>query len=159
MRSINKVILVGNLTRDPEMRKTATEQYVTTLGLATNREWVTKDARREQSAEFHELVCWGRLAEIASTKLKKGKLIYVEGYLKTRSWDDQSGTKKFRTEIVIEDLIILEKRPKEMVLSPDEAGDINQETQSQTRSQSHDPFSGTAESHQPTISIEDPFTI
>ncbi|MBI5413021.1 single-stranded DNA-binding protein [Candidatus Peregrinibacteria bacterium] len=107
---MNKVILIGNLTRDPEMRKTLNSQSVTTFGLATNREWMTKDGRKQQSAEFHELVCWARLAEFSHQNLKKGKLIYVEGHLKTRSWDDVSGVKKFRTEIVVEDLIMLDKR-------------------------------------------------
>ena len=113
MRSVNKVILIGNLTRDPEMKKTLQNQVITTFGLATNREWVTKDGRKQQSAEFHDLVCWGRLAEFAAQYLKKGKLIHVEGHLKTRSWDDAQGVKKFRTEIVVEDLIMLDRRPKE----------------------------------------------
>lgn len=149
MRNVNKVILLGNLTRDPEMRRTLNEQYVTTFGMATNREWVTKDMRKQQDAQFHELVCWGRLAEIASTHLKKGHLIYVEGYLKTRSWDDASGVKKFRTEVVVEDLIMLEKRPKSDVLSS--SGAIPNEAPSEE-------FSIAGES-QPSITIEDPFTI
>ena len=110
MRCVNKVILIGNLTRDPDMRKTPNEQLVTGFGIATNREWVTKDGRKQQSSEFNEIVCWGRLAEIANQLLKKGRLVYIEGYLKTRSWDDAAGVKKFRTEIVAEDLILLEKR-------------------------------------------------
>lgn len=112
MRSINKVILIGNLTRNPEMRRTPGEQYVTTFGLATNRDWMTKDGRRQQSSEFHDIVCWGRLAEIANQYLKKGKLIHIEGYLKTRSWDDASGVKRFRTEVVAQDLIMLDRRPQ-----------------------------------------------
>lgn len=113
MRSINKVILVGNLTRDPEMRQTPNGQNVTTFGIATNREWITKDNERKSSAEFHECVAWARLAEICSQYLKKGHLVYIEGYLKTRSWDSPEGVKKFKTEIVIKDMIRLEKRPKE----------------------------------------------
>lgn len=151
MRSVNKVLLIGNLTRDPEMKKTVNEQYVTTLGLATNREWITKDGRKQQSAEFHELVCWGRLAEIAGAHLKKGRLIYIEGYLKTRSWDDASGIKKFRTEIVIEDLIMLERRPKDEFApqSSDAAPPIDGAA----------PTGEKAEESQPSISVEDPFTI
>ncbi len=110
MRSINKVILIGNLTRDPEMRKTPNDQSVTTFGLATNREWVTKNSDRKNSAEFHECVAWARLAEICETLLKKGSLVYVEGYLKTRSWETPEGTKKFKTEVVVKDMILLEKR-------------------------------------------------
>lgn len=110
MRSINKVILIGNLTRDPEMRQTPNGQNVTTFGVATNREWVTKGSERKSSAEFHECVAWAHLAEICSQYLKKSALIYIEGYLKTRSWDTPEGVKKFKTEIVVQDMIMLEKR-------------------------------------------------
>ena len=113
MRSINKVILVGNLTRDPEMKETTGGQPITTFGLATNRAWVTRSGEKQQSAEFHELVAWGKLAEICHQFLKKGKLIYIEGYLKTRSWDNEDGTKKFRTEVVVNDMVMLEKRMEE----------------------------------------------
>jgi single-strand DNA-binding protein len=113
MRSINKVILVGNLTRDAEVKQTSGGQQVATFGIATNRDWVTKDSQRHSSSEFHELVAWGKLAEICGQYLKKGKLVYVEGYLKTRSWDLPDGTKKFRTEIVVNDMIMLDKRSKD----------------------------------------------
>lgn len=112
MRCVNKVILIGNLTRDPELRQTTNGQSVVTFGLATNREWMTKDNRKQQSTEFHELVAWAKLGEICNQYLKKGKLVYVEGYLKTRSKLLPDGTKKFRTEIVVQDMIMLEKRPK-----------------------------------------------
>ncbi len=110
MRSINKVIIIGNLTRDPELRQTPNGQNVVTFGLATNREWVTRDGRKQTSAEFHDLVAWAKLAEICHQYLRKGKLVYVEGYLKTRSWDTPEGTRKFRTEIVVQDMIMLDKR-------------------------------------------------
>ena len=109
MRCINKVILVGNLTRDPEMRTTESGQNVVTFGIATNREWVTKDGQKKSSAEFHEVVAWGRLAEICEKYLTKGQLVYTEGYLKTRSWETPEGGKKFKTEIVIKDMIRLQK--------------------------------------------------
>jgi single-strand DNA-binding protein len=110
MRSINKVILIGNLTRDAELKQTTGGQPICTFGLATNRVWVTKDGGKNTSSEFHECVTWGKLAEICSQYLKKGKLIYVEGYLKTRSWDTPEGVKKFRTEVVVNDMIMLGKR-------------------------------------------------
>lgn len=110
MRSINKVILIGNLTRDPEIRQTPNGQAVTTFGIATNRDWVTRDGQRHTSSEYHELVAWSKLAEISGQYLKKGKLVYVEGYLKTRSWDTPEGVKKFKTEIVVQDMIMLDKR-------------------------------------------------
>ena len=112
MRSINKVIIIGNLTRTPELRQTPNGQSVTTFGVATNREWMTKGGQKNTSAEFHECVAWAHLAEICGKYLKKGDLIYIEGYLKTRSWDGPDGTKKFKTEIVVKDMIRLEKRPK-----------------------------------------------
>lgn len=112
MRSVNKVILIGNLTRDPEMRQTSNGQMVTTFCIATNREWVTKENEKHGLAEYHDIVAWARLAEICNKYLKKGKLVYVEGYLKTRSWDTPEGVKKFRTEVVAQDMIMLEKRPR-----------------------------------------------
>lgn len=119
MRSINKVILIGNLTRDPEMRQTPNGQSVTTFGMATNREWTTKNGDKNNSAEFHECVAWAHLAEICQKYLHKGHLVYVEGYLKTRSWDSPEGIKKFKTEIVVKDMIRLEKRPKDAANEPD----------------------------------------
>ncbi len=110
MRSVNKVIIIGNLTRDPEMRQTPNGQNVTTFGVATNREWTTQSTEKKSSAEFHECVAWAKLAEICNQYLKKGNLVYVEGYLKTRSWDSPEGVKKFKTEIVVQDMIMLEKR-------------------------------------------------
>ncbi len=114
MRSINKVILIGNLTRDPELRQTNNGQNVTTFGIATNREWMTKEGDKKNSAEFHECVAWAKLAEICDQYLVKGNLVYVEGYLKTRSWDSPEGIKKFKTEIVVKDMIRLEKRAKDL---------------------------------------------
>lgn len=110
MRSINKVILIGNLTRDPELRQTPNGQSVCTFGIATNRQWITKDGQRNNLAEFHEVVAWARLAEICHQFLKKGKLVYLEGYLKTRSWDTPEGVRKFKTEIIIQDMVMLDKR-------------------------------------------------
>ena len=110
MRSVNKVILIGNLTRDPEIRQTTTGQNIATFGLATNRQWTTSGGEKKASAEFHECVAWAKLAEICEKYLHKGKLVYVEGYLKTRSWDTEEGVRKFKTEIVVEDMIMLDKR-------------------------------------------------
>lgn len=110
MRSVNKVILIGNLTRDPETKTTQNGQMIVTFSLATNREWITKDGQKHTSTEYHDLIAWARLAELCSKYLKKGKLVYVEGYLKTRSWETEEGVKKFRTEIVVDDLIMLDKR-------------------------------------------------
>jgi len=111
MRSVNKVILIGNLTRDPDVKQTPNGQQVCTFGIATNRQWVSKEGSKHSSAEFHELVAWARLAEICGQYLKKGKLIYIEGYLKTRAWDTPEGIRRHKTEIIVQDMIMLEKRP------------------------------------------------
>ena len=110
MKSVNKVILVGNVTRDPQLKETGSGQPVVTFGLATNREWTTKTSEKRSLAEYHNIAVWGKLAEICQKYLKKGKLIYVEGYLKTRSWESPEGVKMFRTEIVVQDMIMLNKR-------------------------------------------------
>lgn len=127
MRSVNKVILVGNLTRNPELKQTTNGQSIVTFGLATNREWVV-GSEKKSLAEYHNIAAWGTLAEICGRYLKKGKLVYVEGYLKTRSWDSPEGVKIFKTEIVATDMIMLDKKPQEeeMVFSeflPGEGGD------------------------------------
>jgi len=113
MRSVNKVILIGNLTRDPVLKQTENGQPVCTFGIATNREWTTKEGDRKSLAEFHIVVAWSGLAEKCFKYLKKGKLVYVEGYLKTRVFDNDDGTRSYRTEIVIYDMIMLDKRPKD----------------------------------------------
>lgn len=110
MRSVNKVILVGNLTRDPELKKLASGQSIVTFCLATNREWIV-GAEKKSLPEYHNIVVWGALADICDKFLKKGKLVYVEGYLKTRSWDSSEGAKIFKTEIVATDMIMLDKKP------------------------------------------------
>ncbi|MBI5412487.1 single-stranded DNA-binding protein [Candidatus Peregrinibacteria bacterium] len=110
MRSVNRVILIGNLTRDPELKQTGNGQSIVTFGVATNREWITRNGEKHSLAEFHNVVAWGRLAEICSQYLKKGKLVYIEGYLKTRSWDSPEGARIFKTEIIATDMIMLDKR-------------------------------------------------
>lgn len=110
------------------MRQTPNGQSVVTFGLATNREWVTKDGRKQDSTEYHDLVAWAKLADICSQYLTKGKLVYVEGYLKTRSWDTPEGIKKFRTEVVVQDMIMLDKRGEA------ETDDYYPETSEETKS-------------------------
>ncbi|NMB70062.1 single-stranded DNA-binding protein [candidate division WWE3 bacterium] len=107
-RNLNKVMLIGNLTRDPEMRYTPQGNAVASFVIATNREWVTS-GERKQAADFHNVVAWNKLAEICGQLLKKGTKVYVEGRLQTRTWQDPQGSKKYKTEIVIDDMIILSK--------------------------------------------------
>lgn len=111
-RSLNKVQLIGNLTRDPELRYTPTGAAVCTIGLATNRQWTTEAGEKKEETEFHRVVAWNKLAELCSQLLVKGRKIYVEGRLRTNSWQAQDGSQRSTTEVVIEDMIILDsKRP------------------------------------------------
>lgn len=108
-RSLNKVQLIGNLTRDPELRFTPQGTAVCTIGLATNRSWVNPDSgEKNEDVEFHRLIAWSKLAEICGQLLKKGRKIYVEGRLQTRDWTTQDGQKRQVTEIVMENMILLD---------------------------------------------------
>lgn len=109
-RSLNKVLLIGNLTRDPELRYTPTGAAVCTIGLATNRQWVTESGEKKEETEFHRVVAWNKLAELCSQLLVKGRKIYVEGRLRTNSWQGNDGATRTTTEVVIEDMIILDSR-------------------------------------------------
>lgn len=100
--NFNKAFILGNLTRDPELRTTPTGQSVASFGVATNRVWFDKNRQKQTEVEFHNIVAWGKLAEIASRYLTKGKMVFVEGRIKTRTWEDQSGQKKYKTEIIAE---------------------------------------------------------
>lgn len=106
-RSLNKVLLIGNLTRDPELRYTPQGTAVCTFGLATNRQWATDEGEKKEEAEFHNVVAWNRLAEICAEYLNKGKACYVEGRIATRDWEGQDGTRHKRTEIVANEVIFL----------------------------------------------------
>lgn len=107
-------MLIGNLTRDPEMRYTPQGAAVCTFGVATNRQWTTESGEKKEDAEFHNIVSWNKLAEICAQLLKKGRKVYVEGRLQTRSWQGQDGTQKQRTEVVISDMVILDKKTDEV---------------------------------------------
>mgnify|MGYP001263563025 CR=1 FL=1 len=109
-RSLNRVQLIGNLTRDPELRYTPQGTGVCTFGLATNRSWTTDNGDKKEEAEYHKIVAWNKLGELCSQLLTKGRKVYVEGRLSTRSWTGQDGVQKSTTEIVIDDMIILDSR-------------------------------------------------
>lgn len=108
-RSWNRVELIGNLTRDPELRYTPNGAAVCSFGMATNRTYVTEGERKEE-ADFHRIVAWNKLAELCNQLLKKGNKVFVSGRLQTRSWEGQDGEKKTITEIVVEDMILLTPR-------------------------------------------------
>lgn len=101
-------MLIGRLTRDPEVRTIPSGQTVATFSVATGRQWTDKQTGEKKSqTEFHNVVAWRRLGEIVGQYLKKGRQVYIEGHLQTRSWDDPSGVKKYRTEVVADNLIML----------------------------------------------------
>lgn len=121
VRSLNKVQLIGNLTRDPELRYTPSGTAVCTFGLATNRSWTTQSGETKEQTEFHRIVSWNKLAELCSQLLVKGRKVYVEGRLSTRSWTAQDNTQRTTTEIVIEDMIILDSRKTTTVVKEEGA--------------------------------------
>ena len=102
-------MLIGNLTRDPELRKTTGGQSVASFTIATNRAYTGSDGQKKEQADYHSLVAWGRLGEVCAQYLTKGKKIYVDGRLQTREWEGQDGQKRYRTEIVIENMIMLDR--------------------------------------------------
>ncbi len=111
-RSLNRVQLIGNLTRDPELRYTPSGTAVVSFGLATNRSWTTDTGEKREETEFHRIVAWNKLAELCSQFLVKGRKVYVEGRLATRSWTTPEGQQRSATEIVIDDMILLDSQRK-----------------------------------------------
>ncbi|MBU0598299.1 single-stranded DNA-binding protein [Patescibacteria group bacterium] len=107
--NLNKAMIIGNITRDPEVRTTPNGQTVASFGVATNRRWTDKSGQKKEQVEYHNIVAWRKLAEIIGQYLKKGSKVYIEGRMQTRSWDDQSGNKRYRTEIITENMIMLDK--------------------------------------------------
>lgn len=111
MRDLNKAMLIGNLTRDPEIRSTNTGQTVASFAVACNRSWNDAQGNRQDAVEYVEVVAWGKLAEIVGQIYRKGRRTYVEGRLQTRSWEAQDGSKRYRTEVIASDLILLDRPP------------------------------------------------
>lgn len=107
---LNKVMIIGNVTRDPEIRTIPSGQMVASFSIATNRQWTDQSGQKQEKAEFHNIVAWRKLAEIIQQYLKKGTKVYVEGRLETRSWEDPQGAKKYRTEIIANNMIMLSSK-------------------------------------------------
>lgn len=114
-RSLNKVILIGNLTRDPEMRYTNSGTPVVTFGMATNKSWKDSEGDTKELAEFHNLVAWNKIAEICQQLLAKGMKVYIEGSLNTRSWEGEDGVTRYKTEIRVDNMILLDSKGKDGV--------------------------------------------
>jgi single-strand DNA-binding protein len=111
-RSLNKVMLIGNLTRDPIIRVTANNSVVCTFGLATNSSWKDSKGNVQERTEFHNIVAWNKLGEICAQLLSTGMAVYVEGELRTRTWTDSNGVRHFRTEVKLHDMLIMDDKDK-----------------------------------------------
>jgi len=122
-RGLNKVILIGHLGRDPEMRYTPSGRPVTSFSIATNRAWNTSDGERHAETDWFNIVTWGNLAEICNQHLKKGQQVYIEGRLQTRRWDDKEGNKHTTTEVVASEMLILGDRREP---APDQGDDASE---------------------------------
>jgi len=121
-RGLNKVMIIGRLGRDPEMRYTPSGRPVTTYSVATTRTWNSSDGERHTETEWFNVVAWGSLAEFCKQHLTKGKQVYVEGRLQTRTWEDNNGNKHTTTEIVASEMIILSDKKDENAVEETEAG-------------------------------------
>jgi len=110
---VNRVILVGRLGRDPEMRQTGSGTPVTNFSVATNETWNAQNGERQERTEWHNIVTWNKLAEICNEYLSKGQLVYIEGRLQTREWDDRDGNKRRTTEVVASGMRMLSPRSQE----------------------------------------------
>ncbi len=108
--SLNRAQVIGNLTRDPELRQTPTGTSVCGFSVATNSRWKDSNGEWQDRPEFHNIVCWSKLGEIAAQYLKKGSKVYIDGRMQTRDWTGDDGVKRYRTEIIAENLIILDSK-------------------------------------------------
>jgi single-strand DNA-binding protein len=114
MRSVNKVILLGNLTRDPELKQTEGKKPVCVFGLATNRSWTTETGEKREEPEFHRIVAWDKWAEVCNQYLTKGRKVYLEGRLQSHTYTGQDGIEKTGVEVVLEDLVFVDSMPKDV---------------------------------------------
>jgi single-strand DNA-binding protein len=138
-RSLNRVQLIGNLTRDPELRYTPNGNAVCTFGLATNRTWTTDSGEKREEVDFHRIVSWNKLAELCSQFLVKGRKVYVEGRLSTRNWTGQDGTQKTTTEVVIDDMILLDSKQSGGASHQAERSEENVEPEAEAESHEEQP--------------------
>ncbi len=134
-------MLIGNLTRDPELRYTSQGTAVCSFGLATNRSWVTEQGEKKENASFHRIVAWDKLAEICSQLLFKGRRVYVEGRLQTRQWEEPSGNTRQITEVVISEMMVLDSRrsPEEETETPLQKEESASQDKSPTQADNNSP--------------------
>ncbi len=108
--NLNKAMIIGNLTRDPELRTTPSGQNVASFSVATNLIWTDQSGQQQKKTEFHNIIAWRKLAEVCSKYLHKGSKVFIEGRLQTTDWTGQEGVKRYRTEIVAENMIMLDSK-------------------------------------------------
>ena len=128
MGSVNKVILIGHLGKDPDVRHSQSGATITSFSLATNETWNNKDGQREERTEWHRIVVFGKLADICGQYLKKGKQVFIEGRLQTRSWEDRDGNKRYTTEVVANNMTMLGRAgdmPSDDYAPPIQESDFN----------------------------------
>lgn len=148
--SLNKAQIIGNLTRDPEVRQTPNGSTVCTFSVATNFTWKDQNGQKQERVEFHNIVAWGKLAEICGQYLTKGKKIFIEGRIQTRDWEGDDGVKRYKTEIIAENMIMLSGRGDSI------AGDSYNESRTQ---QNLDSSSDMDQMEKVTVPTEDEITI
>lgn len=153
--NLNKAMIIGNVVRDPEMRTTGTGQNVTSFSIATNLVWKDQSGQKQEKAEFHNIVAWRRLAEISNQYLKKGSKVYIEGRLQTRSWDDPNGVKKYRTEIIAENMIMLDRAGGAGDSSYNNQSNFSKKEDDFSQPEPQQSKSASADSNEEEISIED----
>lgn len=156
---LNKAQVIGNVTRDPEMRQLPSGQSVANFAVATNRSFTDKEGNKRDDVEFHNVVVWGKLAEICAQYLTKGKKVYLDGRLQTRSWDGQDGVSRSRTEIIAENLIMLDRAGGQSsgnYQQNQNQSNYSQPSQNQSQNfQSKPPAAPRAEEQLPTISLDE----
>lgn len=135
---LNKAMIIGYVTQDPEARMTPQGTAVTSFSVATNLVWTDQSGVKQSKVEFHNIVAWRKLAEICAQYLKKGKRVYVEGRLQTRDWEDQTGVKRYRTEIVADNMILLDRAFPQDSVQAETA--IPSQTQTQPTSSGTEPY-------------------
>jgi len=140
--NLNKAMVIGNLTRDPEMRSTPSGQNVASFSVATSLTWTDNSGQQQKKTEFHNIIAWRKLADICGQYLHKGSKVYIEGRLQTSDWTGQDGVKKYRTEIIVENMIMLDK-----------AGDNNNSNSNFSPKQSNAPRQ--QEEELPTINADE----
>ncbi|MBL7058551.1 single-stranded DNA-binding protein [Patescibacteria group bacterium] len=151
---LNKAMIIGNVTRDPEIKTTPSGQSVASFAIATNLVWIDQAGQKQQKAEFHNITAWRKLAEVCSQYLKKGSKVYIEGRIETRDWTPQDGIKRYRTEIIADNMIMLDSKGTAQTQSP--SPQFGQARAPQAPSKNFAQQNQNFQSATPTISADEP---